>query len=212
MHIPETLTIDFHTVWSAKLVRSCCTDRDSESRHRIAATWTFVTGSVRPLTICFIMLSVSITYRQCKQEKITSAHLHFISKSTKEKTRAAVQQITKQAVNYLIVNLYRCKVDHQLLAVLLLKQWWLLYMLWLVAGWTIATARFPEWPTSKYDTFNQSKMLLLALSLALVVCSTSLQYFKICTSHQFNTRSVTRSSLWLKSVYEVKLQNISLRW
>lgn len=40
-------------------------------------------------------------------------------------------------------------------------------------------------------------MLLLALSPALIVCSTSFQHFEICTGYQFNIGLVSRSSLSL---------------
>jgi len=45
-----------------KVVRSCWTDRDSEWRHRTAASWTFGLWSCSPLTIWSIRLSVSIIF------------------------------------------------------------------------------------------------------------------------------------------------------
>ena len=58
-----TFTSGFHTAWSWKVVRICCTERDRLCRHLVAATWTFRSSLFMPATTLSMRFSMAIIWR-----------------------------------------------------------------------------------------------------------------------------------------------------
>lgn len=99
-----------HTKWSWNVVRSCCTERDSECKHRTAASRTSALGSPRPASTLSMMLSRSMI-----RLRISSSLAPSEAKHRNAPWRgAAAEQCNRplnDMINWLLMAAKRCSSE-----------------------------------------------------------------------------------------------------